>query len=200
MDAFFCRHEGRLGLALCVQRCRREWCHGENISHSSSRYYCYLHHLPGLAWPDLGWLDLTCSLLSALCLHVYAMCTHRSISTIATPPSQIRSLCGLVNPASSRSEALTRLTVQENAIFALPFYATKNHPFAKAGSGQTQGKLFKRDAFSLGTKGDQPRGNQIIRNLVHEIGIFGKQVRNTPLLVPLYTRNDHFAETGSGQT
>lgn len=26
-----------------------------------------------------------------------------------------------------------------------------------------------------GTGGDQPRGNQILRNLVHEVGIFGKQ-------------------------
>ena len=26
-----------------------------------------------------------------------------------------------------------------------------------------------------GTKGDQPRGNQILRNLIHEVGIFGKQ-------------------------
>ena len=73
--------------------------------------------------------------------------------------------------------------------------------FTKTGSGQPQGRLEKQRCFCVGTRGSPPmprRGSVRWRQRRrrYELRLFRYENAS---FAPLYTKNDLFAKTGSGQ-
>ena len=107
------------------------------------------------------------------------------------------------NDAALRSDLVAMKKMGMNSVsrkrsLVSAFY-TENHPFAKTGSGQTQGKHSKKERpFSI----SQVRKHMKVdtRRWYHHANTLGLLVWQVLLVAPIYTTNDHFAKTGSGQT